>query len=661
MLGGLFIAATAITVLAPSVAASSTFVVNKTGDAADNNVGNGKCDTSSATGKQCTLRAAIQEANATTGGDFINFNLKTSPKVIAPATPLPAITEQLTINGYSQSGATANTKATGSDAVLKIVLDGVNAGAGANGLEVGGYKSVVKGLVIQRFDGCGLLLTGQTDQVYGNYVGTTTPGTAARANGIGIKMTGIQGYVGDSALADRNVISGNNTQGVLITGSAATGNHVYGNYIGTDKTGSAALGNGDRGVKIEDAPVTRIGSTSSGARNVISGNNFGITIEGANATGTVITGNYIGTNAAGTGDLGNDQTGIHVFEGSSTIGGDTPGERNVISGNDGSGITIQSSNNVIQGNYVGVDATGAVALGNEGSGVTLDGSSNVLGGTTASVRNVISANRGDGVSISIGGPNTVQGNRIGSKADGTGDLGNGLDGISIFVSNDNIIGGSAAGAGNLITGSDGAGISIDSSAQGSVIEGNSIVNNDGDGIHVERGSHTIRANSIVQNGGAGVFVTSTATSVRITANQMVANGKLGIDLDGGSQNAFGVTSNDTDDPDTGPNTLQNYPVLTSAVRSNATGVTTVTGSLNSTPGTDFRIELFMAVADSSGNGEALAIIAFKNITTNSGGDKGFSFASSALAPGMVLTVTATPVTNGSTSEFSANRTVAVGP
>ncbi len=128
---------------------------------------------------------------------------------------------------------------------------------------------------------------------------------------------------------------------------------------------------------------------------------------------------------------------------------------------------------------------------------------------------------------------------------------------------------------------------------------------------------------------------------------------------GGTENAAGITANDTDDPDTGANNRQNFPLLTAATRSNANGVTIVAGSLNSNPSTEFRIELFMAVADASGNGEGQVLLAAQNITTAANGDKGFSFAGG-WPQGMVLTATATAVVAGSTSEFSANRTVVPG-
>jgi hypothetical protein len=121
-----------------------------------------------------------------------------------------------------------------------------------------------------------------------------------------------------------------------------------------------------------------------------------------------------------------------------------------------------------------------------------------------------------------------------------------------------------------------------------------------------------------------------------------------------------VRANDTDDPD-GANDLQNFPVLTSAVRNNSNGVTTVVGTLNSNPSTEFRVELFVAVADPSNHGEGQFLIGSQTVTTSATGDIGFSFQTNALAPGQVLTATATSTTAGNSSEFSANRSVVGGP
>ena len=128
--------------------ASTTFTVNSTADYGDVAPGDGKCDvgTMMLIGERCTLRAAIQEANKTSGADTINFAIPAGQEpVIAPATQLPTITGQVTINGYSQPGASPNTKTVGSDAVLKVVLSGSSA-PNAEGLVIGASNSTVKDL-----------------------------------------------------------------------------------------------------------------------------------------------------------------------------------------------------------------------------------------------------------------------------------------------------------------------------------------------------------------------------------------------------------------------------------------------------------------------------------------------------------------------------------
>jgi CSLREA domain-containing protein len=585
-----------------SALGATTFVVNKIGDASDLNPGNGTCDSSTNTGKQCTLRAAIQEANDTPGVDTINFNITSTSKTIAPATPLPPIIETVTINGYSQANAGVNTNATGNNAVLKIILDGVNAGADADGLTIQGDDSLVRGLVIQRFDGSGIEITGSRNVVAGNLIGTNPAGTEARKNSAGVSVFGSDNVIGGTTTASRNLISGNDGYGVEIRDAAATGNAVRNNYIGTNKAGTAALGNGDHGVVIVLAANNTIGGTTADARNVISGNGGNGVRQLGEDAGIVITGNYIGTSAAGTAAVGNFYR----------------------------GITVEDAINPI------------------------------IGGTLAGARNVISGNRLEGVDVVFTDGGTIQGNLIGTKADGTGDLGNGRKGIYI-VAGGVVVGGSGSAA-NVISGNTDVGVHVNYSNEvaPNQVLGNVIRLNDLSGVFVSDDGATVAGNVIFQNGQDGVQVHAEAQGTRITANQIFGNGQLGIDLLGGTENAAGITANDTDDPDTGANNRQNFPLLTAATRSNANGVTIVAGSLNSNPSTEFRIELFMAVADPSGNGEGQVLLAAQNITTNSGGDKSFSFAGTWPA-GTVLTATATSTTAGNTSEFAANRTVVTGP
>ncbi|MGI8928345.1 MAG: right-handed parallel beta-helix repeat-containing protein [Candidatus Limnocylindrales bacterium] len=210
-------------------------------------------------------------------------------------------------------------------------------------------------------------------------------------------------------------------------------------------------------------------------------------------------------------------------------------------------------------------------------------------------------------------------NLIGTKADGTSDLGNSLDGVRI-ESLSNIVG--ATGAGNVIVGNGNNGVLlIGDDARSNVIRSNNITANDQHGVLARKGPNDVLGNIIVGNFEAGVLVLSSASQVKIMGNQIFANGEVGIDLAGGLQFSSGVTVNDTDDPDTGSNGLQNFPVLTSAVKSNQTNITTVAGSLNSNGSTDFTIELFRVLADPSGYGEGLELIGSKQIRTSSGGDR----------------------------------------
>ncbi|HYI23699.1 MAG TPA: right-handed parallel beta-helix repeat-containing protein, partial [Candidatus Limnocylindrales bacterium] len=436
-----------------------------------------------------------------------------------------------------------------------------------------------------------------------------------------------------------------------------------GNFIGTNAAGTIARGN-TVGIRVESSG-NLIGGSTPGARNLISGNGaYGLEITGAAAIDNSVKGNYIGTNKAGAAQLRNVSHGVIVIDGAdNTIGGTTAGDRNVVSGNGDDGIKLLGpvGGNVVQGNYIGTDAAGTADVGNEAYGITLDKSINpLIGGTVAGARNVISGNTYAGVEFIHTEGGRVQGNLIGTRADGTGDLGNGRIGVFILAS-DVVIGGSGS-AGNVISGNGDHGVWIQySSYTGNQVLGNVIKLNEFNGVHSMSDETLVQGNLIFSNGFDGVHVHSNSQGTRITANQIYGNGELGIDIQGGTENAAGVTSNDTDDPDTGANNRQNFPVLTGATRSNATGLTTVTGTLNSNPGTEFRIELFMAVADASGSGEGQVPLAALTITTNSGGDKGFAFASGAWPVGMVLTATATSTTAGNTSEFSVNRTVMPGP
>jgi parallel beta-helix repeat protein len=279
----------------------------------------------------------------------------------------------------------------------------------------------------------------------------------------------------------------------------------------------------------------------------------------------------------------------------------------------------------------------------------------VIGTGTSGGGNVISGNGNEGIRVAFADSCTVRGNLIGTTADGTGDLGNGFGGIQFISTGVAVVGGPTVPERNTISGNR-AGIGVSDSAVD--VLGNTIAANDFSGLSFSgTTTGTVQGNVVVGNaasGGNGIQVTPGAV-VRITGNQILNNGGLGINLVGGTEDGFGVTANDAGDPDSGPNGLQNYPVITAAMRQ-SNGVTLITGQLNSSADTRFRIELFLTSggADLSGNGEAVALLAAQTITTNGTGNRNFAFQVAGLQQGHLVTMSAIRVSNGATSEFADN-------
>ena len=270
----------------------------------------------------------------------------------------------------------------------------------------------------------------------------------------------------------------------------------------------------------------------------------------------------------------------------------------------GSGIKVISSNDTITGNFLGTNAGGGDSgLGN-GYGVYVTGANNIIGGASAAERNLISENTtGIDVYGATATGNTIQGNYIGTNTAGTAALAN-ATGVLADQSTNLTIGGTASGDGNLIA----------------------------------------------YNTGIGVNVSATSIGVEILGNSIYSNGNLSIDLGGN-----GVTANDTGDTDTGANNLQNFPVLTYATILN--GTLTVHGSLNSTAGTTYRIEVFANdAADGTGYGEGQVYLGSFNVTTDGTGNANFDSFSNVLnvnvAPGKMISATATNLTTKDTSEFA---------
>src|SRR5262245_39312019 len=284
--------------------------------------------------------------------------------------------------------------------------------------------------------------------------------------------------IGGTLPSQGNIISGNNNDGITITDPSAQHNKIQGNLIGTDINGTKAVENSQYGVSIQDASNNLIGGLVPEARNVISGNgSAGVKLSGGYGS-NLIQGNFIGTDITGTKALGNDNAGIDVFSAGDQIGGADPGAGNVISGHNknGRGITLRDDATaiLIQGNKIGTDVTGTKALGNS-TGLSINGSNNTIGGAAPGAGNLISGNTNGG--ISVGGVaatgNHNQGTSVGTDITGTLPLGN-YFGVYVGSAN-NLVGGTGPGAGNIIAHNAAYGVSVDGT--GNAILGNSIFDN----------------------------------------------------------------------------------------------------------------------------------------------------------------------------------------
>lgn len=332
-----------------------------------------------------SLRQALETANISPGADTILFRIPTTDPGFAGGvftirlqSQLPAAQGSATLDGFSQTAFTGNTNPNGPE----VVLNGSSAGS-ANGLQLDGVDSVVRGFVIQGFARSGIVLAGGQNRVEGCYIGTNAAGTVAVPNGEnGIAGGGNNQRIGGTEARFRNVISGNGEDGIHLEGVSNT--VVLGNFIGTNALGTAALPNLQSGVSLLDAHDDRVGGSEPGSRNVISGNGaFGVVLEDGNRI--QVQGNYIGTDVRGERALPNGRHGVSVSEmGSVLIGGSSDATRNIISGNGGDGVQLTrgTSASQVQGNYVGLNAAGTAALANQGSGIEVeDGSNNLVGGT----------------------------------------------------------------------------------------------------------------------------------------------------------------------------------------------------------------------------------------------------------------------------------------
>ena len=332
-----------------------------------------------------SLRQAILDANAApnsiNGRDEIHFNIPSeSVNIIAPGSGLPAITDPVIIDGYTQSGASSNTLVNGDNAVIQIELDGDSCdGVCGQALLISSGGSTIRGLAIHGNFNNGIELSGSGSTVAGNFFGLKADGTAngVVASGVYVNNTS-DNTIGGTAPADRNVISANRDGIFVAAGVAdATNNIVAGNYIGTDPAGTAGSGNTQRGIFVGGFGSTASDNTIS--NNLISGNgHFGILFRDGSVAGNTVAGNQIGVDASGgslsngrseSGDDGlagtNARAGVYIAGPNNTIGGTGPGAGNIIAFNAGAGVMVSSS--------TGNKTLGNTIFSNDGLGIDLGG------------------------------------------------------------------------------------------------------------------------------------------------------------------------------------------------------------------------------------------------------------------------------------------------
>ncbi|HEY7308488.1 MAG TPA: hypothetical protein VH643_03900 [Gemmataceae bacterium] len=587
-----------------------------------------------------TLRDGILYAN-TYGGVgnpvTINFAIATGPQAVTVQAPLPTLTAPDTVlNGESQPGWTV----TGPPVITLQPAAGVR----GNGLTLAPAASgcTVEGLDIRGFSASGLEVDSDNNAISADFLTQNTIGILLDAGAS-------KNTVGGTTAAERNVISGNTQNGVILSGSGTSENTIQGDFIGTDATGAAALANGSNGVLIQDgATDNTVGGPTSAARNVISGNTqSGVAITGAGTTGNVLAEDFIGTdvtgafavanhsagvvlsagasdNVLGGGDvisgnvaaevfienpgttgnvvqgdfIGTNAAGSYAIPGSTApvngnegvlisdgatgtqVGGATAAARNIISGNGDNGVVIQdagSNDNLVEGNYLGVDATGRYAIpnaGGNGVSITTGARNNMVGGTTPGSRNVISGNgetsvpSGTGVIVQGAGTtgNVIEGNYIGTDAGGSYAIGNLAEGVNVTQgAADNVVGGPTAAARNVISGNgDNGVILVGAGTSDNVVEGNYLgtdatgnhaIANAAQGVNVSLGAanNLVAGNLISANKQNGVLLTGSGTTGNVIAANLIGttaagsealgNGASGVDItDGVAGNTIGGTT-----------------------------------------------------------------------------------------------------------------------
>lgn len=513
-----------------------------------------------------TLRYALQMCMSSAGPHTINFNIPTTDANYNPSTGvwviMPASDLPMIIQSNVTIDGTTQTAFAGDTNPYgpEIVIDGSN--ARDYGFRfMNAPNATLKGLNIRRFSKGAQFYGSANSIVSGCYVGTNETGDSIMGNDIGLEFISNSDYctIGGTTTADRNIISGNMHIGIRLLDVKYCA--VKGNYIGTNREGTGSLPNYD-GMSMEGAvQFCTIGGTTPAERNIISGNtDYGLPLFGAGATQNVIIGNYIGTDVTGTLPLGNTY-GVLFDDGSfsNRVGGDTDSERNIISGNVGYGVFFY--NNGTNNNLLKNNFIGTDYTGRHAVANTAGIIIDGISYKNIMDGNIISGNEqvGIGINITASDSNVIVRNYIGTDVDGN-PLPNGLDGIRISQGvQKTIIGGSPE-----------------------------------------------EANIIANNGGCGVYITNDNSKYNlISCNSFYNNGGLAIDL-------FepGVNPNDDMDEDEGANNKLNFPTIDEITFTDT--AIRINGNLDVLRPQTYRVEIYKASPDPSGFGEGRQYICTVN-------------------------------------------------
>jgi nitrous oxidase accessory protein NosD len=574
--------------------AAGPYVVDTSTDGPDTNVGDTFCSDGV---DGCSLRAAIQQATNDSIPTTITFSSDLSGTTLLLDNTygtLLWVGDNITVTGEAKNIAISGANLGAGKSIFRIegsnnhlqnlrvklapqdgvqIGDFAGVGTGNNNtlLGVRAYSNARAGIYVFGGSNGG----GQNNTISSSLIGASTPAACGLGNDIGVFVD--QGATG-TTVTSNNIIC-NTLQGVKIMN--ANNVAVTVNVIGV--SGSATLPNGGDG-------VYAYGTTGAYVQgNLISGNGSnGLVFD--NSTQASAYDNRIGTDASVLVAVPNGGDGLVLMGGTNftVIGSMLAGDRNIFSGNAGSGIRMDGSgthDNAVVGNYIGTNFFGTAAVANGQNGVRVQNGAhnNTIGGFgSAAVRNLISGNSLDGVLLLNGATqNYIDGNFIGLAADGLTAIPNGLGGVAAINAPNNGIGSGHGSTNQYISGNAWQGVYVFSSDNTFIGQSNSIgvaadnVTRRGNGRQgvwiLDSINSTVVAHAVVYNGQSGVALTgSSSANDKIAPAYIAYNGGLPIDL-----GDDGPTANDLGDGDGGPNTLLNYPIITSFAGSVITGTACV--------------------------------------------------------------------------------------